>query len=182
MKTLKKQTVLSRKRQKAIAIAKDVLKRLKLDKIRLFSGSYITPFYKFPSFGSLQQQIDKAETNCEVCALGGLFLSSVRLYNEENCEDWKHGTDFDDLKDSLKKYFSISDLILIEGMFEGITFNYESLSRSRIEDDVNKYREETLKGHKKKSTKTQLEIILKEICENIIRNDGSFVVPYKTTE
>jgi hypothetical protein len=68
-----------KKQEKAIAIAKDVLERLKLEKLNLArkTGFIVPVAYTieetFPKTGSLQKQIDKAEANCQVCALGGIF-------------------------------------------------------------------------------------------------------------
>ena len=73
-------------REKRIAIAKDVIKRIKLGKLRVAHQGYFDRNKEFPIYGSLQKQIEKAEANCRVCAMGGMLLSYARLYNEVRCE------------------------------------------------------------------------------------------------
>lgn len=73
--------------QKAIAVAKDVIKRLKYLKLSMLS--YISG--PVPEFSKLKEEdfqnmiskkhIKEIEKNCFVCALGACILSKARLYN-----------------------------------------------------------------------------------------------------
>jgi hypothetical protein len=71
--------------KKAVAVAKDVLAQLKLKKIKFkIDSGYLRgeiPLAELDKEKGLQEQIDVVQKNCEVCALGGCFLSYVRLYN-----------------------------------------------------------------------------------------------------
>lgn len=166
------------KRKMAVAIAKDVLKRLKLEKLRVMRGNYLSENSRFPETGSLQEQIDKAEANCQVCALGGLFLSHVRLYNNVKCEE----VDFERslIVDSLSPVFTSTELALVEGVFEGIVYQPHLIDCNRYSvwifySACENYQKMILS--RKKSEQNHHKFILAAICRNIIRNKGKFIIP-----
>lgn len=181
-----------KKQEKAIAIAKDVLKRLKLEKLSLARRTgFIVPKGKFPTTGSLQEQIDKAEANCQVCALGGMFLSHVRLHNGIQCDNVCDGSfNFRQISLELKQIFSLKTLALIEGVFEGKLLRIADVlsirsinvgdvndMQKRIKDYHNAIVEKARKGKKLLSAKAKTRALMTEICRNIIRNSGEFVLP-----
>lgn len=181
-----------KKQEKAIAIAKDVLHRLKLEKLSLARRTgFIVPKETFPKTGSLQKQIDKAEANCQVCALGGIFLSHVRLHNGVQCDNVCDGSfNFHQISSKLKQIFSEKTLALIEGVFEGkilriaYVLSIRGISvgdaydmEKRIKDYHNAVVEKARKGKKLLSAKAKTRALMTEICKNIIRNNGEFVLP-----
>jgi hypothetical protein len=208
-----------KKQEKAIAIAKDVLHRLKLEKLNLArkTGFIVPVAYTieetFPKTGSLQKQIDKAEANCQVCALGGIFLSHVRLHNGIQCDKVYDGSfNFHQISSKLRQIFSAKTLALIEGVFEGgllragyvldkeekmLAYNTTNdvalLGRSSpvivrqypsyiaAEKQIKNYHNAIVKKARKDkkllSAKAKTRALMTEICKNIIRNNGEFVLP-----
>lgn len=78
---------------------------------------------------NLKEDIDKIRENCQVCMLGGLFLSSIGLYNNVEIDEVfdKSGTYFEindfiglakTLEKNLTQYFDEYQLSLIEVAFE----------------------------------------------------------------
>jgi len=178
-----------KKNEKAVLIAKDVLERLEKGKLHLKRASgFIVINEKFPHQGSLQENLDKAEANCKVCALGGMFLSYARLFNGIDCEEittqnylYSMPT-FSDMKKHLGKAFSKKALALIEGAFETglLRRGYEvdtNWSKNEM-DGIEQYSKKLIKETRGiKSRRKKAEHILTRICENIIENNGKFVVP-----
>lgn len=177
-------------REKRIAIAKDVIKRIKLGKLRVAHQGYFDRNKEFPIYGSLQKQIEKAEANCRVCAMGGMLLSYARLYNEVRCESLvPAGLNlFEHIASQLKGVFTNRTLAIIEGVFEGEVYNEEAISPEwkssvekkaiilRINKKIEDYRETVNAKYNKtkKGKMTRSAFVLLKICENIIRNDGKF--------
>ena len=181
-------TKITRKRAMAIAIAKDVLHRLKLEKLTLKFGNYLLPNGSFPSTGSLQEEIDKAEANCQVCALGGMFLSHVRLHNKVQCENmcnmYIDSSPFALIVDKLSKVFTRTEIALIEGVFEGVVFNSYLISDTQdvplLVSACKKYRSMIVKRAKVGNKYGLMhQHLLTTICRNIIRNKGKFIIPKK---
>lgn len=56
---------------------------------------------------------------CGVCALGGMMLSQIRLYNAAAPDVMNHHVDRPDAKGQLRPYFQDHELTLIEELFEG---------------------------------------------------------------
>ena len=132
-------------RAHAVAIAKDVLERIRLHRLNLLSDNgYVVGFPSFPREGSLQENIDLAESSCEVCALGAMFLSYARLYNNIYCQ--KQSDSYGQIIDKLENYFYTEELELSEHHFE----------RRRTEYEKND------------------EEVMIDICENIIDNNGVY--------
>jgi hypothetical protein len=170
------------KREMAVAIAKDVLHRLKLEKLTLKFGNYLLPNGSFPSTGSLQEKIDKAEANCQVCALGGMFLSYVRLHNKVQCENMCIDSPLALIVDKLSKVFTQTEIALIEGVFEGVVFNSYLISSTQnvplLVSACEKYRRMIIKRAKVGNEYGLMhQYLLTTICRNIIRNKGKFVIP-----
>jgi hypothetical protein len=132
-------------KKKALAIAKDVLAQLKSKKIKFkIDTGYVHGTVELARSPvsmdkPLQEQIDAIQPECEVCALGGCFLSYIRLYNHVPTEDlldeqwsgWDHEkhqskptthlsvfADEDLLLDKLENIFSKLQMALIELCFE----------------------------------------------------------------
>lgn len=180
--------------QKAVAIAKDVCKRLKIQKLNVKrANGYVhrKSGFRFTFEKSLQEQIDAVESQCQVCALGGMFLSYVRLFN--NVDITYDMRNFSPIADKLGKVFSHKTLALIEGVFERRIVNGQCISNrflkyidSDIEEEyegrVRSYHDNIVEDAKNKtncvlSKKEKSEAVLLAICKNIIRNNGKFILP-----
>ena len=156
----------------AVAIAKDVLNRIELNKLNIESGKYIFQKAGFPIKGSLQEQIDMAEANCEVCLLGGIFMSYTRLYNkvlvEELCNDILV---VNRLTKKLRQYFSIKELQLMEFFFEGTCFIGDSGNFSGSHNMGSKNYEIYSEEYDNLSFRDRMV----RVCMNIIDNGGEFI-------
>lgn len=195
----KKSTVKTKKPNDAanakmrVAIAKDVLAQLKAKKI---VPSYST-WIEDPKHGGIDTLIEDAAradaesidvcefvsklNKCEVCALGSLFVSQVRL-DDKTCEVFRKmnpsktpteaGYDvFEELnKSPLKMYFSKDQLTLIESTFEG----GEGMHSPATEKDralAYAYSQMYVKAADR----------LTAIMKNIISNNGTFIPKQEIT-
>lgn len=161
------------KKELRIAIAKDVLKRLRGKKLIPLQGTYVRPanrvFDLFDDEDSQQSQaqkhLDKLTDGCRVCALGAMFCSYVALKNKAKVFEFLNSDSFYDVEYRLKQAFSYSQLELIEGAFEGTWIQRESQleNADEIMAFVDKYA----------CPRERMRAIMK----NIIKNDGTFVLP-----
>lgn len=182
------------KSQKAVEIAKDVISRLRRKKLKIKQGNgYILPIEDvvLNMDISLQPQVELLESKCEVCALGGMLLSYVRLFNNVESVDRVDEYDFDFIFEKLSDVFPEKTLVIIEGVFEGMLINEEFLfdppryylskdeskKISQIEKRILKFRKKVLARCKERSKKAKAEAVLSAICRNIIRNKGKFILP-----
>lgn len=160
-----------------VAIAKDVIAQLKAKKpkIKVYEGVYFVASLKkpFAEVGDDLQEAASKIVSCEVCALGAVFLSKARLYNDcpMSIADGWHGDDGkclsfndDDMRLNLDSLFSNRQLRSIEAAFEGFSSDFSCIypdGRERMfyeQHDDNKDR-------------------MIAIMKNIIANKGEFVLP-----
>lgn len=160
------------RKEKKVALAKDLLERIKSHKIKLSSG---TGYFIGFSTRVQQSAVEFLQKHCTVCARGGLmishFIKDPNKKLEERC-GYKtgYGSNSQNLtKEVLSDTFYEEELELIEVAFEhdkefpgygdGKGVNDDDLLDMavvfglRYEDDYDR---------------------LKAICKNIIENDGSF--------
>jgi hypothetical protein len=162
------------KAQKRVMIAQDVLAQLKAKRYVAESGCWVRIHYSPATVAetdSVQELfVEKKIESCNVCALGGLFMSCTNFNNNTLLEDLDDvsedlGNLIDEkvnLSNKLNKIFSTSQLKLIETYFEangGYFRDYDE--DDRIEVFYNKY----------PSDKKRLQLIM----ENIVENEGTFV-------
>lgn len=123
-------------RAKAVAVAKDVLKQLRLRKLNMHHGSYMTKFSALPvrnltailqkrPDADLQEVVDCLAPKCSVCAKGALILSKARLLDNVPLKlvckiDYtgKVNLGCGDPSENLLDCFSQKQLDLIETAFE----------------------------------------------------------------
>ncbi len=160
------------KAQKRVMIAQDVLAQIKTKRYVAESGCWVQPNIKAACEKNLKDEDSVQELfakkkikSCNVCALGGLFMSCINLNNNTTIEDLKkefYIGDFvyDDSKISngLNRIFTQKQLILIESYFEG--------SQGYFKGD----NEKTLVFLESYNDDERLEMIM----QNIIDNDGTF--------
>jgi len=186
------------KAEKRVEIAKDVLKQIKANKYNPTSGVWVIDtdgkevcdlVYAarredpISAVDLKKNVVCKLRGKCDVCALGSLFVSAIDKFNHTKLNAGCH-VSFTEHKDSkenpLLKWFSAKQLLLIESTFENshgawsIDVKEDVLSINEILywDDVvepaiyaycNKYSDATSR--------------LKAIMNNIVRNNGTFVLP-----
>lgn len=154
-----------KKEDMRVAIAKDVLKRLKAKKLIAAHGIYAS-FEKPTKAGDLKSQLQELGS-CQVCALGALFVSHVAMNNKyevSRIDAERRGHDparAADMRASLGEHFNSEQLMKIEAVFEGFSkVNYhphlKDLSRSRDPDALDNDQR------------------LVWICNEIIRQNGEF--------
>lgn len=161
-----------------VEVAKDVLKHLRTMKVAhgVYFSNHRNPEIKLdiPESGDLQKYLGKVTKACNVCALGGMFMSFVRLY-----DDVQFGSDGDDF-DCIKRNNHITtsrDLITQKLNNAGFSDDQLDLIEAAFEteeDDPDYYSKETDPqywfGSQFKTPKQKL----KAIMLNIIQNKGVF--------
>ena len=160
------------KAQKRVMIAQDVLAQIKTKRYVAESGCWVQPNIKAACEKNLKDEDSVQELfakkkikSCNVCALGGLFMSCINLNNNTTVEDLKkefYIGDFvyDDSKISngLNRIFTQKQLILIETYFEGGEGYFRGGNKTQT--FLESYNDDE-----------RLEMIM----QNIIDNDGTFV-------
>ena len=166
------------KAQKRVMIAQDVLAQLKAKRYVAESGCWVQANYnptvtlaEIKYHDSVQELFaEKTIQSCNVCALGGLFMSCTNFNNntlleelDDVSEDLGNLIDEEEkLSNKLNSIFSTNQLKLIEMYFEANGgFFQEDDEDDRIEVFYNKY----------PSDKKRLQLIM----ENIVENEGTFV-------
>lgn len=198
---MKKQINLKKlkKSEKAVLIAKDVLKWIKSKRIVVSPGTYV----KFPvnlntrvgeQLQDVLPEVVTPEEPCTVCALGACFLASVARFNaleipKVGTKDWllypyETKLYFTPLQDHLHQAFSDEQLILIESAFEGrrMGAEHENLNQVKVEVSIKKGDKAVAFGEQRRfrepstwgAYRINSEKVLTAICRNIIRNDGLF--------
>ncbi len=184
------------KNEKAVLVAKDVLKQIKLKKYIPNAGNYIKYNSSIDDLEDLGlKKKDDVRNNfdkippCEVCALGSMLLSCTKLGNRLtfNDVDIINGTKIDILdKPKIKKLFnSIFDgyqLLLIENAFEKPSVSSDRYAKNILglklsDEDFDKCDDFFYKyGSELKSKIENNHNRMVAICKNIIKNKGTFVL------
>lgn len=119
-------------KEQRVAIAKDAIKQIKAEKFIAEAGTYLGIEEELGcEVGDELQKVLKKRKNkgavCKVCGIGAAFISTVRLFDnykikEEELDGWDYSTtlavEHMDMRILLSKYFSPSQLSLIECAFE----------------------------------------------------------------
>lgn len=112
--------------QRASAIASDVLRQLKAEKYISTPGDYMRSGHMV-SRTSLQELVDRPVFSCNVCAIGGTFVSAVRLSNEFTVDRFQalFGTvSLQDMWRHLLGAFTEREAYAMEFCFEQRNVNY----------------------------------------------------------
>ncbi len=166
------------KAQKRVMIAQDVLAQLKTKRYVAESGCWVQANYNSTATwadikytDSVQELFaEKTIESCNVCALGGLFMSCTNFNNNTLIEDLDDATaqlgdlidEEEKLSNKLNSIFSVKQLKLIEVYFEGNDgYFYENREYDTVKAFYTKY----------PSDKKRLQLIM----ENIVENEGTFV-------
>lgn len=108
------------RQQGRMAILQDVKANLK--RYKAVSGTYVDINYRREvNDESLQKLLENDEVaNCEVCAMGAMFLGYVNKFNNYNVTGNSLRGIFDaEIGNILKDYFGFEELKTMEGAFEG---------------------------------------------------------------
>lgn len=158
------------KDKKRVAIAKDVLVQLNARKIIPVTGTYLSILFAKESDKGKELQSVLKKKECEACALGSCFISLVRFEDNFKVKD-KYIDEGEIYKSSfnsrLKKYFSATQLVLIESAFEktdmasGLNYNMQKMNDAIAFGRDYYYPSDRLVA----------------IMRNIIENSGTFIPP-----
>lgn len=175
-------------REKRVLIARDVLSQITNQHFVPRRGRFISPSKnKYGGFSArrgenLREAVLKSDLVCDCCALGSLMLSCTLFNNNIPIEDqftYDLGYTLDrkeEIPNSFNKYFSLTQLVLIENAFElGNGFWCIDSGNLSTGDKIRKKnKKEVIKaiafGNKFPDVKDRLVAIM----YNIIANDGMF--------
>ena len=164
------------KKQRRIAVAKDVLKwlamgRMTAKKKTYLAASQLTPDGKINGF------------NCRACALGGMFACVVEQKKGVNLHEFNRGWADEDggyrdygsqeqMHDMLGEFFDADELRNIENAFEGRDREGGIVNGAGAFYDEMAFSEDALKFNAGiRSPKKRMQRIMR----NIIRNEGRFI-------
>lgn len=164
------------KPEKAVFIAKDVIRQINTHKITARSGAYIES--KTLPKGIWEKDIKANYSriqNCTVCAMGACVLAITKQVNKLKFEDINMNFtrySANPLRKMLSSVFSPTQLFLIEQAFEGTDSSNDRVGRymgakltyTQI-DKCNLYKYKFQDQNER----------LKEIMKNIITNNGKFI-------
>lgn len=166
--------------EKRVMIAQDVIDQLKAKNISACSGTFIDFRFDEDAYKkSLQKEVLNKNISCEVCGVGGIFLSTILFTNKVNINENTNGR-LDSLGEDILenketnftqalKYFSKDQIILIENAFEigdgYFTYYCSDASKEKFIDKAIDF------GAKYETDKDRLIAIMK----NIIKNNGKFI-------
>jgi hypothetical protein len=169
--------------RKAVLIAKDVLKWLAANKLKVKQGAYLSEglsehypmFLKATPETSLQKHTAKVLKRCTACALGACFLAYVDRYNQCELGDLcsalygRFEVHYQEMLPYLWKAFTPSDLELIEAAFEMTAVHCDYRTRST----EHRYRAAVAFGCEHDTSSARLIAIMK----NVVAHKGHFVPP-----
>lgn len=164
--------------EKRVMIAKDVLKRLRSRNLVAESGDIISlNTIEFENGLDSFKDIINLQKGCQVCAKGALlcaYVGRVNKFSVSDTQKWNTASKGENcVHKKLKKLFSMKQLDFIEAAFERSSF-LGKISRKEIEQaflfydkyvTINKYGLEEVNNN----------LLLKAICNNIIKNNGTFI-------
>lgn len=182
-----------------VLVAQDVIKQLNIKKYKSTPGTYAefqSTLFTDDKFENSNVELNKhfnTLRNCEVCARGALFLSTVNLGNAfpinkisiHSYDTGRAGVAAYDLGKRLNPIFSMNQQALIECAYEGIdvsehlktvviTYNIHQKELGIIQHLAYKGLLNECKKFKKKYPKSKDRMIA--IMRNIIRNKGIFKI------
>jgi len=153
------------KMQKRVAIAEDVIASVKAFKFRASPGTYFNVINNEVRTSDPQAIIQHEETICNVCAIGAIFASKVKIGNKCTLDIDQELPDRSIIP-NIKSIFSEKELRIIETAFEG-----DAQSNIVNDDEEEKARRWYDKNYPRDDDKRLIAIM-----KNIIKNKGKFVL------
>jgi hypothetical protein len=161
------------KAEKRVAIAKDVLAQIELETIYPTQGTYIGNIDTNYTGDECKVQVNslmkKKDFSCDCCAKGALFMSHVNKTNHLTLQDLYTGGGNNHVYERLGSIFSIQQLDLIECAFEGDLIN-DTSNNLRGTPEV----ERAIDFVANNGYESTNDVLI-GICENIIKNKGTFI-------
>lgn len=161
--------------ERKVALAQDVLAKLDADLIVAEKGAYLEGDLQVGKGVITPEDCQTIYGSCEMCAKGALLVSRIDKYNTVEWDDLVNvEDDYFSLADEstfhgLKEAFTQEELDLIEIAFEGWSPRPE---RSDEYDQDLVYRSKYML-----SRDYPPQDRLREICNNIVSNNGNFIPP-----
>lgn len=153
-------------KRKAVAIAKDVLKRLQLRKLHSTQGCYLGEIpgkeLDVALDDDAKKHIDEFEKKCVVCALGAAFLSYIRLYDGLTCDVVQYGAR-SSMVGSLKEAFTELELDQIESCYEKWRGHFYSHYPNSDEADPT---EDWIEKNYNRTNNQRLKLLMQNVVEN----------------
>lgn len=176
------------KRNRRIAIAKDVIKQISDGKIKATQATYFLVRKTPNKNGRLDTFLKDLNSPCTCCGIGACFYSlvmlgdKVRIENtlaedEDGITDYRSSIDDSILRKYLKDHFSPEQITLIESAFEGAFMYDPQLRRTKeINDQIDSAMDfrDRLTNNWFEADLTKNEFVLQGIMKNIIKNRGTF--------
>lgn len=163
------------KNQQRVRIAKDVIQQLDSKKLIATQGTY---FETKIDQSQINQQLNRLIENktCKVCAIGSVFAATVKRANDCAANEMesmfrlydKYEADNRKIRKYLKKWFNADQLALMETAFEGQCITANSML---LKADI-RYKAYKLFN----DLKGNADSILRTIMQNIIDNNGKFIL------
>lgn len=146
--------------QKRCAVAEDVIRHVHAGNYRSAEASYVDDI-----FGAMESVSFGNRPSCKVCQRGGMFLSTMRLMGLNRVEFRTSLVEkYNGEYDTTMKLWSREELANIEAAFEGY-YKGLRLDGYRVETD----------GEAWEKAYTNKNARMVAICQNILRNNGTFV-------
>jgi hypothetical protein len=177
--TVKKKRLTAAVARKRIAVAKDVLKSLRLRRIRLKNGVYVNPtsdaeektvIAALRGAEDLGEVVGVLEKNCEVCLLGACVLSKARLFDRVSARYGSYLGGFCPGRDgtvlALRDVFDDHELNLMEAAFERGWISMIGDGRGR---------ENAACGFAENVRARSKAALVRAVMENVIFHGGRFV-------
>lgn len=179
--------------EKRVLIAKDVIRGLKSKRLVSMQGVWLCVENDGELFDpdetdkktELKKVLDKIPS-CNVCALGGIFVSAVRRFNKLKCSKDLANPDYARMLPYLKRFFSEKQIRLIECAYEqGDGFVYAHTYGTSYGDgreficEAKSVAEKKLTYYAMKFGRAIEDAAdrMVAIMKNIIDNGGTFVPP-----
>ncbi len=150
--------------EKRVALAQDVLASLKAEKYVAESGTYVQLCNTERNVGNTIQNLLKEGVQCNVCAIGSLFVSRVKMSKTKTMTN-----DSDKMVKSMRGIFNEKALRTLEYFFEGDD------AASFFEEDEDGDADIASDAWDFYRSHTNDENRLIAIMENIIANKGRFI-------
>jgi hypothetical protein len=142
------------KMEKRVALAKDVIASIKSKHYIAENGTYLDVVKK-KNLDYLHsydlETIKRSDVSCHVCAIGSLFVSTMKKKKNGKLDD----VDSDEMIHAMKGIFTHSEMRLLEEIFEGGSNQDANIFYERYAADDSKGR-------------------LLGIMKNIVKNNGNF--------
>lgn len=193
------------KAKKAVLVAEDALLQIKAKKYFIKKGNYIHNLQIIGTYKKTDEINEKFDNikKCECCALGSMLLSCTHLGNNLKIRDVITKSPFTERLNSgvindtnskinslFSSIFDSKQLLLIENAFEGYgSFNNVPINEIKLfyKEDFEYFEhtryssaeltfEETLQCTKFYRKYKNDENRMKAICNNIIKNNGKFII------